>query len=161
MFRCKFCGAINRVPDSRSKNGSLAVCGRCKTQLDLSGAPQDVSASGLAQALGTSPVPVLVDFWAPGCQLSRAAGEIVDQVAREHAGTVITLMLNTEQEPAPAVVHGVGGILTAEGLAGISTFIVFRAGREVARRSGLLPRRQFSRWLDSAQQGASVASSPM
>jgi thioredoxin 2 len=85
----------------------------------------------------------------------------VDQVAREHAGTVITLMLNTEQEPAPAMVHGVRGILTAEGLGGIPTFIVFRAGREVARRSGMLPRPQFSRWLESAQRGASVASSPM
>lgn len=122
---------------------------------------EDVSASGLAQVLGASPVPVLVDFWAPWCQPSRAAVAIVDQLAREHAGTLITLMLNTEQEPAPAVVHGVRGILTAEGLGGIPTFIIFRAGREVARRSGMLPRPQFSGWLDSAEQGASLASSPL
>ena|SRR5262245_10132810 len=158
IFRCKLCGAINRVADSGTENGYTLVCGRCKTTLDLSGAPQDVDATALAQALLCCPVPLLVGFWAPWFQPCRASVPIVDEVARDHAGTVITLMLNTEQEPAPAIVHGVSGLLSARGLGGIPTFILFRAGQEVARRSGVVPRTQLSQWLDTARQRSSAVS---
>src|SRR5262249_3381624 len=99
MFRCKLGGAINRVVDSGTENGYTLAWGRCKTTLDLSGAPQDVDATALARALLCSPIPVLVGFWAPWFQPCRASVPIVDEVARDHAGTVITLMLNAEQEP--------------------------------------------------------------
>jgi thioredoxin 2 len=150
MFRCKSCGAINRVPDSKRESGAEARCGRCKAVLDLSGAPQDVSEAALAQTISSSPVPVLVDFWAPWCQPCRVASPIVDQVARRRAGRVITLKLNTEEQPAPATRHGIRGI---------PTFILFKDGSEVARQSGVIPPAQFEQWLDSIPQGASAAAS--
>jgi thioredoxin 2 len=151
MFRCKSCGALNRVPPGKRGPESGAVCGRCKAPLDLSGAPQDVNSDGLARAVSSSPVPVLVDFWAPWCQPCRIAGPIVDQVARERAGNVLTLKLNTESDPAPAVAHGIRGI---------PTFIVFKGGREVGKQSGVLPRAQFAQWLDSVQRAEPEAASP-
>jgi thioredoxin 2 len=111
--------------------------------LDLSGAPQDVTADGLARTVSSSPIPVLVDFWAPWCQPCRIAGPIVDAVARERAGDFLTLKVNTEAEPAPAVAHGIRGI---------PTFIVFKDGREIGKQSGVLPRAQFAQWLDSVQK---------
>lgn len=144
------------------QNLFAVVCGRCKTTLDLSGAPQDVNGTALAQVLRCSPIPVLVDFWAPWCQPSRASGPIVDEVARDHAGKLIVLLLNTEQEPAPAIVHGVKSLLTAQGFGGIPTLILFRRGQEVARRSGVLPSTQLSQWLDSARERPSaVSASPL
>ena len=151
MFRCKSCGALNRVPPEKRSNASEAMCGRCKAPLDLSGAPQDVKAADLERAVSSSPVPVLVDFWAPWCQPCRVASPIVDEVARERGGRLITLKLNTEDEPAAASMHRIEGI---------PTFAVFRGGREVARRSGVLPKPQLSQWLDAAEREGSTSSSP-
>ncbi len=151
MFRCKRCGAINRAAALGDGKADRVVCGRCKSALDVSGTPQSVNSAGLAQALSTSPVPVLVDFWAPRCQPCLEAGPVVDQVAREHAGSVITLRLNTEQEPVPAIVHGVRMAPTFQGSRGIPTFVLFKSGREVARRSGVPARAQLARWLQSVQ----------
>jgi thioredoxin 2 len=133
------------------------MCGRCKTTLDLSGAPQEVDGTKLAQALDCCPIPVLVDFWAPWYQPCCASVSIVDEVARAHAGIVITLMLNTEQEPASAVVHGIQSPLNANGPHGVPTFILFRAGQEVARRSGVVASCQLSQWLDSARQRSAIS----
>src|SRR5260370_17582067 len=95
MFRCKSCGAVNRVAHSRIDSAPVVLCGRCKTPLDLSGTPQDVNAGALARTLQSSPVPVLVDFWVPWCQPFRVSGPIVDEVARHHYTTEILLLLYT------------------------------------------------------------------
>jgi len=149
MFRCKCCGAVNRVPPSMIGQAASARCGRCKASLDLSGAPQSVNSTALAEALSNSPVPVLVDFSVPRLHPGRSANPVVDEVARAHAGSVIALTLDIESEPAPAIVHGV-----ASGDIGhrrpISTFVLFKRGQEVARRSGLLPSAQFGQWIDNS-----------
>jgi len=150
MFRCKSCGALNRVPASKRESGAQAVCGRCKAPLDLSGEPQEVDAAAFDRAVASAPIPVLVDFWAPWCQPCHVASPIVDQVARQRAGKVITLKVNTEEQPAPA---------TANNIRGIPTFIVFKNGREAARQTGVLPRPQFEQWLDSIQQEAPAEAS--
>ena len=147
MFRCKACGAINRVPASKRESGAQAVCGRCKNPLDLSGEPQDVDAAAFERTVSSAPIPILVDFWAPWCQPCRMASPIMDQVARQRAGSLIALKVNTEEQPAPA---------NAYGIRAIPSFIVFKDGREAARQSGVLPRPQFEQWLDSVLQGASA-----
>jgi thioredoxin 2 len=142
MFRCGACGAFNRVP--ADKPAGTAVCGRCKSALDTSGKPQEVNAQGLEHALGASPLPVLVDFWAPWCGPCRAAAPILDSLARQRAGSLVVLKLNTEETPEPA---------QRLGIRGIPTFILFSAGAERKRLSGLLPAPEFSRWVDQALEG--------
>jgi thioredoxin 2 len=150
MFRCKFCGAVNRVPASVIGHGTWVRCGRCKARLDLSGAPQSVNATALAEALSISPVPVLVDFSAPCFHPGTRADPVVDEVARARAGLVIALTLDVERDPVPAIVHGVRSVSANGHRQEIPTFVLFKRGQEVARRSGPLLSAQFGQWLDNS-----------
>lgn len=137
MFRCARCGSFNRIPSERP--AGEAVCGRCQSALDLSGAPQSVDAARYAHALANSPVPVLVDFWAPWCGPCRAAAPILEGLGKRHAGRLLVLKVNTDEDPQPSA---------ALGIQAIPTFVVFRDGVEQARQAGVLPAPQMGQWLD-------------
>lgn len=146
MFRCPSCGAFNRVPQP-SPVGKPS-CGRCHGVLDLSGKPQEVDGEGLSRAMLSSPVPVLVDLWAPWCAPCRAAAPVLEDVGRAQAGRLVVLKLNTDAHPEAAA---------SLNIRGIPTFVLYAGGREVARRSGLMPRVEMERWVAEAQGGAAGA----
>jgi thioredoxin 2 len=143
MFRCRDCGALNRVPE-RVPAGS-PVCGKCKRALDTSGEPQAVDAAGFASAVRSSPVPVLVDFWAPWCGPCRAAAPMLDALAKSRAGKLLVLKVNTDEQPEVA---------SRFGIRGIPTFVLFANGQEVGRQSGIVPTHQIDDWIAEAGHGA-------
>ncbi|MFT3713629.1 MAG: thioredoxin [Archangium sp.] len=138
MFRCASCGAFNRVADQRA---GVPTCGRCKKDLDVSGAPQEVDAAQFERVVSGSPLPVLVDFWAPWCQPCRIAAPILDNVGRELAGKAVVIKVNSDQHPQPSARLGIRGI---------PTFIVFRDGAERARQAGLASAEQLRSWAMNA-----------
>jgi thioredoxin 2 len=140
-YRCPSCGAFNRV----GTGTGTPVCGRCKNPLPIDGAPQDVNVEGLERAIASSPVPVLVDFWAPWCAPCRVAAPLFDQVARRLKGDAIVLKVDTEANPAAGARYEIRAIPTA---------ILFQGGRERERRMGVQPAPALEAWIRGASAAA-------
>jgi thioredoxin 2 len=140
-YRCPSCGAFNRV----GSGTGTPVCGRCKNPLPTDGKPQDVNAEGLERAVASSPVPVLVDFWAPWCGPCRVAAPLFDEVARRVKGEAIVLKVDTEANPEAGARYEIRAIPTA---------ILFQGGRERERRMGVQPAPALESWLRGASAAA-------
>ncbi len=136
IHRCSNCGGLNRVPDQPT--GKQPRCGRCKQSLDTSGAPQPVDGAALERAVRGSTVPILVDVWAPWCGPCRVMAPVLDQVARAHAGQVLVLKLDSDQNPQVSARYQIQGI---------PTLLLFEGGRLVDRQVGALPRPALEDWL--------------
>ena len=70
LIRCPTCGAANRVPLEKVKLGLRPVCGRCKNPLPVDGKPVTVTDATFSAEVEHSPLPVLLDLWAPWCDVS-------------------------------------------------------------------------------------------
>ncbi len=131
LIRCPSCGATNRLPDDPLDRDHKAVCGRCKTPLPPAAGPMTVSDATFAADVEGSPLPVLVDLWAPWCGPCRTVGPIVDELAAELAGRVRVAKMNVDDNPATSSRFAVRSI---------PTLLVFKDGREVDRLVGAHPK---------------------
>jgi thioredoxin 1 len=57
-----------------------------------------------------SPIPVLVDFWGPGCSACRLVAPLVDEAADAYAGRLKVVTIDAHANPASATRFGVRGI---------------------------------------------------
>jgi thioredoxin len=76
-------------------------------------------------------VPVLVDFWAEWCTPCHIVSPIVEEIARDHAGTMKVVKLNVDESPVVTQRYAVMSI---------PTLILFKGGEPVERLVGYMPK---------------------
>ena len=74
--------------------------------------PIHVTDSAFAKTVLQSPIPVLVDFWAPWCGPCRMVAPSLEKLAAEYEGRLLVAKVNTDENPEYAMRYGVQGIPT-------------------------------------------------
>ncbi len=144
-IECDSCHKNNRVPLARLKD--KPKCGSCGEPLPLGGGPITVTDANFDEILRTSPVPVVVDFWAPWCGPCRMIGPALEKIATEKAHDVLIAKLNVDENPKVAARFNVRSIPMLMG---------FHEGETIDTQVGALPPASLKGWIDRVVGRANV-----
>jgi thioredoxin 1 len=83
------------------------------------------------ETVGSSPTPIVVDFWAEWCGPCKMIAPILDEISAEQAGKLTVAKLNIDENPNIAMRYNVQSI---------PTMLVFSNGELVDRILGAMPK---------------------
>lgn len=125
-YACHSCGRENRIP--AAKLDARARCGSCKTHFLPFDEPYEVKdAATFDELIRSSPLPVIVDFWASWCVPCHMIAPELKKLAHTQSGHVVIAKVSTELLPNVAGRYGIRSI---------PTLVRFDGGRETKRVSG-------------------------
>jgi thioredoxin 2 len=140
LVRCASCRTLNRAASERA--GQVGRCGECGSAFTVPHpqAPRDVTDASFQQEVDNSPVPVLVEFWAPTCGYCVRMEPVIRELAMELTGRAMVAKLDVSANRVTAARYDIRGT---------PAFVLMEGGRERARFFGAMPKDEFMRRLSA------------
>lgn len=91
------------------------------------------------QEVVQSPLPVMVDFWAPWCGPCKMVGPVVESLAADNEGKLVVGKVNVDENKELAAQFGIRGI---------PTLVIFKGGNEAQRIVGAQSKAQLQKAID-------------
>ena len=137
---CVVCGTANRLAYARL--AQQGRCGSCQAPLPVLATPVEIdSIEAFAALIRQSPLPVVIDFWAPWCGPCQMMAPEFAKAAVEASGEAIFVKVNTDEQQDIAAQFRIQGI---------PAFAVVRQGQVTAQTSGFQPAARLLAWVRSA-----------
>ena len=137
ILPCPACATANRIAYARADQHGR--CGACKADLPLIAAPVEIDSPAAFAALTTqSPLPVVIDFWAPWCGPCRMMAPEFAKAAAQAPGQALFVKINTDEQQA---------IASQFRIQGIPAFALIRNGQVTAQTSGFQPAANLLAWM--------------
>jgi thioredoxin 2 len=133
VVTCGNCGKRNRVS---AVGDGVPGCGNCHRPLPWIAEADDSSFADVADA---ARLPVLVDLWAPWCGPCRMVSPVLETLARERAGQLKLVKVNSD------VAQVVSRRFEVQA---IPTLVLMRDGQVIDRQIGAAPAPALRSWLD-------------
>jgi thioredoxin 2 len=125
LLRCGSCNQLNRVPSA--KIGSRPLCGSCKTVIEIPREPVWVKNENFDRMVAQWPETLLAVFTAPMCVYCKIFEPVLNTLAKERAGRLKVLKIDTETDNNLAQLHKIKKT---------PTFIVYKNAVELIRVDG-------------------------
>jgi thioredoxin 2 len=133
VVTCPTCGQKTRI---RSAAEGVPHCPKCSRPLPWLA---EAGMSDFSAVAEKSPIPVLIDFWAPWCAPCRIVAPAVERLAEELAGQMKVVKVNTDLAP---------GLQERFGIRGIPTLVLMDGGQERDRVTGALNLIALRGWVE-------------
>jgi thioredoxin 2 len=133
IVQCTDCGKKNRVPAVAT---GRPRCAHCHHDLPWLAEAGDAD---FTEVVERSPLPVVVDLWAPWCGPCRMISPALEDVATRLRGRMKLVKVNVDENPATAARFGVQGI---------PTLLVFRDGKLLDTSVGARGATELQAWIE-------------
>jgi thioredoxin 2 len=142
---CPNCGRRNRVPSAAD---GRPRCGSCKAALPWIAEAGDDDFAEIAEQ--AKPY-VVVDLWAAWCGPCRMVSPALEQVARDLAGQIKLVTVDTDRSPQ---------LVRRFEVQAVPTLLVLHNGEVLARQAGAAPANVLRSWAEEAIAGHRSGPSP-
>ena len=101
---------------------------------------KNLSLDNFDNEISSSNLPVLVDFWAEWCGPCKSLGPILEEISNDLKDQLKVVKVNLDENQDLAMKYSIRSI---------PTLLLFKEGKLIDTKVGLLPKSDLVEWLDS------------